>query len=148
MHRKGDGNRISFTSVAMLKHHDQGNIYKEEFIWHYGSRGRRVHHGEEAWQQAVGIVTWAGSWEFTPPASRMKQRECTGCSMRILISKSSPGDILLPAKPYLLNLSSMCPSTANKEPRVQIFKPMEGHVLFKPLQRVLTRVVKELSQEN
>lgn len=43
-------------SVARIKEHDKGDRYKREFIWHYGSGGSRVHHGEEAWLQAEGIV--------------------------------------------------------------------------------------------
>lgn len=43
-------------SVARIKEHDKGDIYKGEFIWHYDSRGSRVHHGEEAWRQEVEIM--------------------------------------------------------------------------------------------
>lgn len=32
-------------SDAVIKHCDQGNLEKEEFIWTYSSRGIRIHHG-------------------------------------------------------------------------------------------------------
>lgn len=32
-------------SVAVIKHHDQDNLQKKEFIWAYSSRELRVHDG-------------------------------------------------------------------------------------------------------
>lgn len=36
-----------------MNHHKQGKSQQEGFIWAYGSRGMRVQHGTEAWQQAA-----------------------------------------------------------------------------------------------
>lgn len=36
---------LSFFSIAVTKHHDQSTLEKGEFIWAYGSRGVRSHHG-------------------------------------------------------------------------------------------------------
>ena len=30
---------ISYFSTAVIKHHDQGNLEKEEFIWAYSFKG-------------------------------------------------------------------------------------------------------------
>lgn len=33
-------NRVSYSSVALIAHHDQGGFQKEEFIWDCSSGGR------------------------------------------------------------------------------------------------------------
>ena len=30
---------FSYLSMVVIKHHDQGNLQREEFVWVYGSRG-------------------------------------------------------------------------------------------------------------
>jgi hypothetical protein len=44
---------INYFYIAVLKHHDQGNLHKREFIWAYNSGRRRDHPGGKAW--------WCGS---------------------------------------------------------------------------------------
>lgn len=41
---------ISYSSVVVMKYHNQSNLWKEGLIWAYGSRGIRIHFGKEAWQ--------------------------------------------------------------------------------------------------
>lgn len=35
---------ISYLTMPVKRHHDQGNLQKEVFIWAYDSRGVSVHH--------------------------------------------------------------------------------------------------------
>lgn len=44
---------VTFFSVAVINHHDQINLEKEEFVLAHGFRGR-VHNAGEVWQQATG----------------------------------------------------------------------------------------------
>lgn len=46
---------------AVVKHFDQTNLQEKEFVWAYGSRGRRIQHNGEAQQQ----VARTGSREIT-----------------------------------------------------------------------------------
>lgn len=41
----------SYCFVVGIKHHDQRDLLKKEFIRAYGYRRIRVHYGEKAWQQ-------------------------------------------------------------------------------------------------
>jgi hypothetical protein len=34
---------ITYFSVAVIKHHDQGNLQNEGYVWAYSSRGIKVH---------------------------------------------------------------------------------------------------------
>lgn len=62
--------------IGVIKYHDQGNLMKKGFILAYRRIRRiRVHHGREARQQAVGIVTGGGSLKLLSSASDTKQRE-------------------------------------------------------------------------
>lgn len=36
---------IGYFSLAVIKHHNQVSLQKEEFIWAYGSREIGIHHG-------------------------------------------------------------------------------------------------------
>lgn len=38
---------VGYFSIAVIKHHDQGRLQKEDFIWSYGSRGIRIYHGQK-----------------------------------------------------------------------------------------------------
>lgn len=60
----GDGNDCLFCSYDK-KYHCQGSLQKNAFTWAYRSRGLRVHHGREAWQQIAGRLTGAGSRGLT-----------------------------------------------------------------------------------
>lgn len=49
-----DGQGLGYFSGAVIKHHEQGSLEKEQFIWAYCSRGVRVHRGSKqpaAWWQ-------------------------------------------------------------------------------------------------
>lgn len=66
---------ISFLSAAVTKHHAQGHLQKEGFIWTSGSevvRGHLYHIGE-VWQQADRVTGTAES--PTSSNSNRKQRE-------------------------------------------------------------------------
>ena len=39
---------IKYFSMAVIKHHDQDNLEKEELIWVWNSREIQVHNGREA----------------------------------------------------------------------------------------------------
>lgn len=41
----------SYCCVAVIKHHHQDNLAKEEFIWAHSFRGARVCHGGKAWRK-------------------------------------------------------------------------------------------------
>lgn len=43
---------ISYFSVTMIKHREQGNLWKEEFIWLTVAEGESI-VAEEAWGQEV-----------------------------------------------------------------------------------------------
>lgn len=49
------GKTVLDTLLWCDKHHDQGSIQKKEFIWAYGFRGVRVHHGGKVCHQAAGL---------------------------------------------------------------------------------------------
>lgn len=51
---------INFSSVSVIKSHEWQE-QMEKFIWLYGSRGLRSHHGGEPWQQVVAIEAGIGS---------------------------------------------------------------------------------------
>lgn len=61
--------------IGVIKYHGQGNLMKKDFILAYSPRRIRVHHGGEARQQAVAIVTRGGSLKLLSSASNTKQRE-------------------------------------------------------------------------
>lgn len=49
-------NKISTAiNINMLKHHVQGNLYREEFLWASDSGGIWVRNGEKPRQQATDI---------------------------------------------------------------------------------------------
>lgn len=66
---------ISFLSAAVTKHHAQGHLQKEGFIWASGSEMVRSHlyHIREVWQQADRVTGTAES--PTSSDSNRKQRE-------------------------------------------------------------------------
>lgn len=43
------------------KYCDQGQLEKKGFILPYGSRGMRIYHGGESWQQVVVMALGEGS---------------------------------------------------------------------------------------
>lgn len=55
---------ISYFPVAVIKDCDQKQL-KKAFTLAYSSRGVKVHHGREAYQQVTGMSAGAGSREFT-----------------------------------------------------------------------------------
>lgn len=57
---------LCYFSVAMRRHGDQGNL--QQHVGFYSSREVRACHGEEAGQQASGMVAGEGSWELTAQA--------------------------------------------------------------------------------
>lgn len=38
---------IGYFAVAVIRHHDQGNLWKGKVMLAYSSKGIRVHHGRE-----------------------------------------------------------------------------------------------------
>jgi hypothetical protein len=51
---------ISSFSRAVLKHHGQGNLQKEEFIWAYDSKWLESIMAKTAWQQVADMASGAG----------------------------------------------------------------------------------------
>lgn len=39
----------------------KSDLWKKGYVLAYGSRGIKVHHGEDTWQQAADLVARAGS---------------------------------------------------------------------------------------
>lgn len=89
---------VSYFSIAVTRHLDQGNLQKEGFIW-----GQNP-----SWLWGVMVA-------FDQHCSRSKmlracllshsrkQKEKTGSDMRLLISKPTSRDILFPARLHHLN---------------------------------------------
>lgn len=81
---------LSYFSAAVLKHCDQGNIQKEEFITAPVLEGLEstVHYGREAWWQEVA----QGGTESKglTSSSRQKQQRTTGNPARLKNSLSLP----------------------------------------------------------
>lgn len=49
-------NWISHFCVIVIQYHDQSYLKNRQFIWDYGSRGIRVHHSKNSYEQIVGMV--------------------------------------------------------------------------------------------
>lgn len=48
---------ISYFSIFVRRHHDQGDLFKDGFIWTHSPIGIGVHHHE-----GNGTVGWHESW--------------------------------------------------------------------------------------
>lgn len=106
--------RMSYNNpLAMTRHHEQGYSEKRDFAWENSTRGIRVRHDREAWQQEAGMRV-----ERSNPQRWAWGREWTGNRARLYNLKFLPNDVLPPARMYQPK-----PPT-NWEPRVQIPEPM------------------------
>lgn len=54
----------------MIKYHDHGILWKEDFILAYGSKQM-----SPSWQRATGMVSEDKSWVLTSPMANRKQKE-------------------------------------------------------------------------
>lgn len=48
----------------MVWHYGQDKLQKKEYMFIYHSRGIKVNHGREAWQQATGMQVGIGSRKY------------------------------------------------------------------------------------
>lgn len=79
----------SFSS-AVIKHHDPGNLKKQEFMWAHCSRGSGVCYDGETWRQGVDMAAGSGSRVHTLNQS-VKQRGQLKMAGALQLSKRSPG---------------------------------------------------------
>lgn len=91
----------SFFSIAVIKHHDEGNLQNKQFIWSYNSRmlasmmiERDCRHGYQNSKLRAHI------FNYKQEAKRTK-RECWPVAFEA--SKHTSSDILSPARPNLLS---------------------------------------------
>jgi hypothetical protein len=61
---------ISYFFTAVIKHHDQGNLEKEEFIWAYSFKGVNPWWWHEASRQKQDA-----EFKFTAWTTNLKQRD-------------------------------------------------------------------------
>lgn len=55
----------------MIKYYGQDNLWNKEFIWTFGSREIRIHHGQEG----TGVAAGVANWELISPITSRKQTE-------------------------------------------------------------------------
>lgn len=111
---------ISCFSVARMKHHDQGILRKEKFVWLIVPEGLRA-HGSRA--KAAGMVTGAKVEGSHLEPQAWKRGDTLGKVRVIKLSKSIPSDRLRSLRTHLLNLPKQghhCGSS------LQTSKPMGG----------------------
>jgi hypothetical protein len=89
----------SYFFITMTRHNDQGNFWKEEFIWAYSFTG---------WESMIivagstilgrQLLFWLSIWEFTPLYISWRQRELIGNTMGFWNLKVHLSNILPPAR--------------------------------------------------
>jgi hypothetical protein len=93
-------NQNSYLSVAVIKHSDQSNLWKNELIWVCCSTGIKIHLSGEAWEKVTGT---AGDWSHGLRAhivSGKHEGERANWKYGQALNSQSPP----PEWPHLLNL--------------------------------------------
>lgn len=83
--------------MAVIKHHDQGNLEKEELIWIWSPERYWVHNGREATHHMAGRQTEQEP-EIGSSVTNTKEKEQTGNRPKL---RSLPQGQLPPARLHL-----------------------------------------------
>lgn len=112
-------------SVAMIKHHSQGHLKKEEFTLVYGPRGM------SPWRQSQGRVTTGRSWERVSSVRKHDAERANWGRKRIWALKDHPEW----GTSFSKDAPLKCPQTATPTgDQVFQYRSLWGTFLFKPLQ--------------
>lgn len=84
----------TYFSIAVIKHHLQSGLWKEEFLW------LMVPWGSSRWR---GMAARTRSWAVTSSVANTEQREQTGTGTGYKLSKPTPAAVLFskPSHPQL-----------------------------------------------
>lgn len=104
---------LSNFSIVVIKHHDQGNLFKKHLIWGPCLQSERISYKFMTLvvgSRAAGRWPWLrnSSWELTCEIPTMRQRggerESTGMLWAFESTKPTPSDTSPPARPHLIIL--------------------------------------------